>query len=150
MNGPWQVGWSGVTPAPIGWWCFSAGVRTEWPGVIAFGGTWLRRVWQAQGADEGDGAGLLQSEGAVTREILVIDDDKLTRQSLSKVFARTGCEMREAASAAEGIAAGFGSHGGHPLARPGRQISSPSPRGARRGSETKARRLGSHNSSNKD
>ena len=94
--------------------------------------------------------GLLLPEGAVTREILVMDDDKLTRWSLTKVFARAGDRVREAASTAEGIAAGFGSQGGHPLARPGSQVSSPSPRSAQRGSETKARRLGSHCGSNKD
>jgi DNA-binding NtrC family response regulator len=40
----------------------------------------------------------------VTREILVIDDDKLTRWSLSKLLARFGYRVREAASAAEGLA----------------------------------------------
>ena len=38
------------------------------------------------------------------REILVIDDDKLTRWSLAKILARFGCRVREAASAAEGLA----------------------------------------------
>jgi CheY-like chemotaxis protein len=37
-------------------------------------------------------------------EILVIDDDKLTRWSLAKVLARFGCRVREAASASEGLA----------------------------------------------
>jgi DNA-binding NtrC family response regulator len=40
----------------------------------------------------------------VTREILVIDDDKLTRWSLAKVLARAGYRVRGAASAAEGLA----------------------------------------------
>jgi len=64
MNGPWQVGWSGVTLAVIGWWRFWAGVRNGWPGVIAVGGTWLRRVWQAPDADGGDGAGVTPTGGS--------------------------------------------------------------------------------------
>jgi DNA-binding NtrC family response regulator len=40
----------------------------------------------------------------VTREILVIDDDTLTRWSLAKVLARAGYRVRGAASAAEGLA----------------------------------------------
>ena len=40
----------------------------------------------------------------MTREILVIDDDKLTRWSLATVLARFGYRVREAASAAEGLA----------------------------------------------
>jgi len=40
----------------------------------------------------------------VTHEILVIDDDTLTRWSLRRVLARAGYRVREAASAAEGLA----------------------------------------------
>lgn len=40
----------------------------------------------------------------MAHEILVIDDDRLTRWSLSKVLARFGYRVREAASAAEGLA----------------------------------------------
>jgi DNA-binding NtrC family response regulator len=39
----------------------------------------------------------------VTHEILIIDDDKLTRWSLTKILARAGYRVREAASAAEGL-----------------------------------------------
>jgi two-component system response regulator GlrR len=37
--------------------------------------------------------------------ILVVDDDKLTRFSLSKILGRAGYRIREAASATEGMAA---------------------------------------------
>jgi len=40
----------------------------------------------------------------MTREILIIDDDKLTRWSLSTLLVRFGYRVREAASAAEGLA----------------------------------------------
>jgi DNA-binding NtrC family response regulator len=40
----------------------------------------------------------------VAHEVLVIDDDKLTRWSLSKVLARAGYRVRGATSAAEGLA----------------------------------------------
>jgi hypothetical protein len=90
MNGPWQAGWSGVALALIGWWRFWAGLRNVWPQVVAAGGTWLRRVWQAQDAEGEGGAGAPPEERTVTREILVIDDDKLTRWSLAKALARAG------------------------------------------------------------
>jgi len=37
--------------------------------------------------------------------VLVVDDDKLTRFSLSKILGRAGYRIREAASATEGMAA---------------------------------------------
>ncbi|RPI11336.1 MAG: response regulator [Zetaproteobacteria bacterium] len=37
--------------------------------------------------------------------VLVVDDDKLTRFSLSKILGRAGCRIREARSAQEGLAA---------------------------------------------
>jgi DNA-binding NtrC family response regulator len=40
-----------------------------------------------------------------THTVLVVDDDKLTRFSLSKILGRAGYRTREAASAAEGMAA---------------------------------------------
>jgi len=40
----------------------------------------------------------------VTREVLVIDDDTLTRWSLTQVLARAGYRVRAAASGAEGLA----------------------------------------------
>jgi DNA-binding NtrC family response regulator len=40
-----------------------------------------------------------------THTILVVDDDKLTRFSLSKILGRAGYRIREAASATEGMAA---------------------------------------------
>jgi DNA-binding response OmpR family regulator len=40
----------------------------------------------------------------VTPEILVVDDDKLTRWSLARLLAGFGYRVREAASAAEGRA----------------------------------------------
>lgn len=39
----------------------------------------------------------------MTREILVIDDDKLTRWSLARALIRAGYRVREAGSAAEGL-----------------------------------------------
>jgi len=40
-----------------------------------------------------------------THTVLVVDDDKLTRFSLSKILGRAGYRIREAASATEGMAA---------------------------------------------
>lgn len=40
-----------------------------------------------------------------TPTVLVVDDDKLTRFSLSKILGRVGYQVQEAGSAAEGIAA---------------------------------------------
>lgn len=37
--------------------------------------------------------------------VLVVDDDKLTRWSLGRILARMGCEVREATSGDEGLAA---------------------------------------------
>jgi DNA-binding NtrC family response regulator len=42
-------------------------------------------------------------EFTVMREILVIDDDKLTRWSLARVLTRAGYRVREASSASEGL-----------------------------------------------
>lgn len=39
----------------------------------------------------------------VMREILVIDDDKLTRWSLARVLTRAGYRVQEAGSASEGL-----------------------------------------------
>jgi CheY-like chemotaxis protein len=49
-------------------------------------------------------AGEAGALGGVPHEILVIDDDKLTRWSLMKVLGRAGYRVRAAASAAEGLA----------------------------------------------
>jgi two-component system, NtrC family, response regulator GlrR len=40
-----------------------------------------------------------------TPTVLVVDDDKLTRFSLSKILGRVGCQVQAAGSAAEGMAA---------------------------------------------
>ena len=40
-----------------------------------------------------------------TPTVLVVDDDKLTRFSLSKILGRVGYQVQEAGSAAEGMAA---------------------------------------------
>ncbi len=40
-----------------------------------------------------------------TRSILLVDDDRLTRFSLSKILGRAGYRVREAATGAEGLAA---------------------------------------------
>ena len=42
-------------------------------------------------------------EFTVMREILVIDDDKLTRWSLARVLTRAGYSVQEASSASEGL-----------------------------------------------
>jgi CheY-like chemotaxis protein len=59
------------------------------------------------GPDRGEprqDAGEAGARGGVPHEILVIDDDKLTRWSLMKVLGRAGYRVRAAASAAEGLA----------------------------------------------
>ncbi len=54
--------------------------------------------------DPRQGAGEAGARGRVPPEILVIDDDKLTRWSLMKVLGRAGYRVRAAASAVEGLA----------------------------------------------
>ncbi len=55
-------------------------------------------------APHGDADSLPQGAGGAAHEILIIDDDKLTRFSLMQVLVRAGYRVRAAASAAEGLA----------------------------------------------